>query len=148
MMTPKDFDWLHAQSCFFVTNIDYEALRGGNSWQNYASTLEIISRLKAERGTKSGNDLRVSIHQRLTRPAIDWTVLLLGIPVLLSRPDRHMFWVAGVSLAIVSSFTAVVMGLAAAGSSGYLISPLLATWLPLILFLPWAWAKTLQAMET
>jgi hypothetical protein len=59
-----------------------------------------------------------------------------------------MFWVAGVSLAIVSSFTAVVMGLAAAGSSGYLISPLLATWLPLILFLPWAWAKTLQAMET
>lgn len=148
MMSCKDYDWLPEQSCFFVTNIDYESLRGGNSWQHYASTLEIITRLKAERGTKSGNDLRVSIHQRLIRPAIDWTVLLLGIPVLLARPDRHMFWVAGVSLAIVGSFTAVVMGLAAAGSSGYLISPLLATWLPLVVFLPWAWAKTAQAMET
>ncbi len=59
-----------------------------------------------------------------------------------------MFWVAGVSLGVVGGFSALVLGLAALGTSGYLLSPALAAWLPLLLFLPWGWAQTYQAMES
>ncbi|MBX3423956.1 MAG: LptF/LptG family permease [Pirellulaceae bacterium] len=148
LLTRHDHPWLEPGSCLFVSTVGYETLRGGNTWQQFASTPELITQLKAERLPLAGNDLRVSIHQRLVRPAIDWTVLLLGIPVLLSRPDRHMFWLAGVSIGMVGGFTAVVMGLAAIGSTGYLLSPQLAVWLPLLVFLPWGWAKTHQALET
>ena len=147
LLTPRDYAWLAPGSCFLASTIEYETLRGGSSWQQYASIAELVAHLRAERSAHSGNDLRVGIHQRLLRPLVDWTVLLLGIPILLMRPDRHMFWVAGVSLAVVGGFTAVVMGLAAIGSSGYLLSPQLAIWLPLIIFLPWGWVRTQQALN-
>ena len=62
-------------------------------WKQFASTADLIQHLRGE-NVLSGNDLRVQIHGRFLRPLIDWTVLLLGLPVLLTRPDRHMFWVA------------------------------------------------------
>lgn len=148
LMTKSNHAWLESGSCFLASAIEYEMLRGGNSWQQFASTFELVGHLQAERTPHAGNELRVSIHQRLVRPAIDWTVLLLGIPILLQRPDRHLFWIAGVSLGVVGGFTVLVMGLAALGSSGYLLSPHLATWLPLAIFLPLGWAKTQQALES
>jgi lipopolysaccharide export system permease protein len=123
-------------------------LRGGSAWKQFASTTELITQLKSEKSPSSGDDLRVSIHQRLVRPAYDILVLLLGLPILLTRPDRHMFWLAGVSMMVVGGFTVVSMGLSAMGSSGYLLTPHLAVWLPMILFLPWGWAKTCAALET
>ncbi|MFO0942163.1 MAG: LptF/LptG family permease [Pirellulales bacterium] len=148
IMTPADFPWLESGSCFLPSSIEYENLRGGSAWKQFASTTELITQLKSEKSPSSGDDLRLSIHQRLVRPLVDMAVLLLGVPILLSRPDRHMFWLAGVSLAVVGGFTAVSMGLAALGTSGYLITPHLATWLPLIIFLPFGWSKTCLAMNT
>ncbi len=147
LLTAMDTAWLETGSCFLASEIEFEMLRGGSAWKQFASTRELITHLRGE-NLRGGNDLRIAIHQRLVRPAIDWTVLLLGIPVLLTRPDRHMFWVAGTCLAIVAGFTAVAIALSAVGSSGYLLSPAVATWLPLLIFLPWAWAKSASAMET
>lgn len=147
LLTAADTDWIEAGNCFLVSSIEYEKLRGGSGWKQFVSTKELIAHLKGE-NLRSGNDLRVQIHQRFTRPAIDWTVLLLGIPVLLTRPDRHMFWVAGACLAIVASFTGLVMALAAIGASGHGLPPALAVWLPLIVFLPWGWARTCVALES
>ncbi|MEM8736393.1 MAG: hypothetical protein AAGG44_19345, partial [Planctomycetota bacterium] len=75
-------------------------------------------------------------------------VILLGVPVLLTRPDRHMFWVAGTCLFIVAGFSIVVLSLSAIGTAGVYLSPTLATWLPVLVFLPWGWAKTAAAMES
>ena len=147
LLTAKDTPWIEPGTCFLASNVEFETLRGGSVWKQFASTTELVQRLRGE-NVRGGNDLRVNIHQRLLRPAIDWTVLLLGLPVLLTRPDRHMFWVAGACIAIVAGFSAVAIGLSALGSSGYLISPMVAAWLPLLIFLPWAWAKSASAMET
>lgn len=147
LLTAKDNPWVPPGCCFLVSSIDFEMLRGGSVWKQFASTYELIRHLRGE-NVRSSNDLRVSIHQRILRPAIDWTVLLLGIPVLLTRPDRHMFWVAGACLGIVAGFTGVAIALSALGSSGTLFSPAIATWMPLLIFLPWAWAKSASAMET
>lgn len=147
LLTAKDTPWIEPGSCFLASKIEFEMLRGGSVWKQFASTSELVQHLRGE-NVRGGNDLRIAIHQRLLRPVVDWTVLLLGIPVLLARPDRHMFWVAGACLGIVAGFTAVAIGLSALGSSGTLLTPLQATWLPVLLFLPWAWAKSAAAMET
>ncbi|MEZ6137944.1 MAG: LptF/LptG family permease [Pirellulaceae bacterium] len=146
LLTSFDTDWVAPGTCFLASEIEFEMLRGGSAWKQFASTGELIEHIQGTTG-RGGNDLRVQIHQRIMRPFVDWTVLLLGIPVLLTRPDRHMFWIAGACLGIVAGFTIVVMGLAALGSSGAL-PPGVAVWLPLLIFLPWAWAKTTRAMET
>lgn len=146
ILTAKDSDWIELGDCFLVSNIEYELLRGGSAWKQFASTPELIHHLKSE--TLSGNDLRVQIHGRFLRPFVDWTVILLGIPVLLTRPDRHLFWVAGACLFIVAGFTGVVIGLNALGAAGTYVTPTLAVWIPLLVFLPWGWSRTAAAMES
>lgn len=147
LLTAKDTDWLEEGTCYFVTDIEYEQLRGGSAWKQFASTAELINHLKGVR-VRSGNDVRVQVHQRFLRPLVDWTVLLLGIPVLLSRPDRHMFWVAGACLFVVAGFSGVVFAFGALGSAGAILSPAVACWIPLLVFLPYGWARTNNAMET
>lgn len=146
LLTSKDTNWIDPGNCFLVSKTEYEMLRGGSAWKQFAATSELVQHLKGE--TRSGNDLRVQIHGRILRPLIDWTVILLGVPILLTRPDRHMFWVAGACLFIVAGFTAVVLAMSALGTAGSFISPTLATWLPILVFLPWGWARTAGAMET
>jgi lipopolysaccharide export system permease protein len=148
LLTAQDTQWVEPGTCFLASSVEYEVLRGGSTWQQFASTAELISHLKAEKLSYSSNELQVGVHQRFLRPAVDWTVLLLGIPILMRGPDRHLFWVAGMCLGIVGGFTALVMGLAALGSSGILLSPHFATWLPLIIFLPWGWASTARALNS
>ncbi len=147
LLTRKDTDWLEPNAVFWVGDVEYEMLRGGSAWKQFASTSELISHLRL--GLRAeGNALRVQIHQRLVRPLIDGTLLLLAIPVLLTRNDRHVFMVAGSCLLLVSGFTGIVLGFAALGNAGYLLNPLNAIWLPLVIFLPWGWSRTAQAMET
>lgn len=147
LLTSFDTDWIGKGECFLASDVEIEMLNSGSSWKQYASTAELIKYVGRE-DSYGSNAVRVQIHQRVMRPFVDWTVLLLGIPVLLSRPDRHMFWVAGACMGITAGFTVIVLGVAAMGSSGKLLSPTLAIWLPLLVFLPWGWAKTKRALET
>lgn len=146
LLTPRDTEWLEEKSCFLVSDIEYEMLRGGSAWKQFAATFELVKHLRGE-NVLGGNDIKVKIHQRLLRPVIDWTVLLLGLPVLLTRSEGHMFWVAGACLAIVAGFTGVVMACAAIGGSANILAPGLAVWLPVLLFLPWAWARSGAALD-
>ena len=147
LLTRKDTDWLEPGTCFLVSDVEYESLRGGTGWKQFASTAELISHSRM--GTRGkDNDLQTQIHQRLLRPFIDWTLLLLAIPVLMARADRHVFMVAGSCLLLVSGFSGFVMGLAWIGSSGYLLDPINAVWLPLVIFLPIGWTRTSHAMNS
>ncbi len=147
LLTSSQAAWLEPGECFLASSVDYEALRGGRDTKQHASTVELIRYLEAEPAARSSG-LRVRVHQRFLRPLVDWTVLLLGIPILLTRPDRHVFWIAGACIGVVAGFTVVVLGVAALGGSGNLLSPAVSVWLPLVLFLPWAWARTQSSMET
>lgn len=147
LLTSKDTDWLKPNEAYWVSETEFEMLRGGNTWKQFASTSELIAHLRLGMRTE-GNALRIQIHQRFVRPFIDGTLLLLAIPVLLTRNDRHVFMVAGSCLILVTGFTAFVLGLANLGGGGYLLDPLSAIWLPLVIFLPWGWMRTTQAMES
>lgn len=147
VMTAKNHTWLQPGECFMVTGVDFESLRGGNSWKQYGSTAELIQRLYRQNVHFSA-DVKVKIHSRFVQPLLDLSLVLLGLPVVLARPDRHLFWVAGACFAVVALFMAVTMGIRALGETGYFLDATWAAWLPAIIFLPIAWARARRAMRT
>ncbi len=146
LLTRKDTDWIEPGACFLVSDVQFEKLRGGAAWKQFVSTREMVMHLRMGTGG-ADNDLRAQIHQRILRPFVDWTLLLLAIPVLLGRGDRHVFVVAGSCLFLVAGFSGIVMGLAWIAASG-LMDPINAGWLPLLIFLPIGWTRTTNAMNS
>ena len=147
VLTAKQHNWLQPGECFLATGVDFESLRGGNSWKQYGSTTELIERLYRQ-GSHFSADVKVRVHSRFVQPILDLSLILLGLPVVLTRPDRHLFWVAGACFGVVAIFMGVTMAIRALGETGYLLEPAWAAWLPIILFLPYGYAKARWAMNT
>ena len=131
---PKDTAWLQPDQCFVVSNIPFQHLQGGNSWKQFASTAELIGRLKNP-GSHFSADTRVTIHHRMVRPLIDLTLLLLGMPFLLTQEIRNFFVAIGSSVLLVIAVLVVVVFCQGLGSQ-YLLTPAFSAWLPLIIFIP------------
>jgi lipopolysaccharide export system permease protein len=85
--------------------------------------------------TDLGNDVRVAIHSRFMQPFLDTTLLLLGLPFVITRTNRNPFISIALCLGVVTVFMVVVLGCHSLGSGGRLSEPL-AAWLPLIIFAP------------
>ncbi|MEY4567073.1 MAG: hypothetical protein RLY14_2043 [Planctomycetota bacterium] len=147
LLTAKNHTWLQPGECFLVTEVDFEHLRGGNSWKQYGSTYEMIQRLYRQNVHYSA-DVKVRIHSRIVQPILDFSLVLLGLPIVLTRPDRHLFWLAGACFGVVGIFMGVTIAIHALGETGSLIDPALAAWIPVIVFLPLAWARVRWAMKT
>jgi lipopolysaccharide export system permease protein len=147
LLTAKKHNWLQPGECFLVTEVDFEHLRGGNSWKQYGSTYEMIQRLYRQNVHYSA-DVKVRIHSRIVQPILDFSLVLLGLPIVLTRPDRHLFWLAGACFGVVGIFMGVTIAIHALGETGSLIDPALAAWIPVMLFLPLAWARVRWAMKT
>ncbi|HTU24651.1 MAG TPA: LptF/LptG family permease, partial [Pirellulales bacterium] len=137
LLTPRDTPWLKSQQCFVVSGVSYEQLQAGSSWQNYSSLSELIAGLRNP-SLGFSEDVRVAIHSRLVQPLLDVTLLFLGLPLVLSRKNRNMFLAIGLSVILVVWFMGLTMACQFLGSNYYLVSPALAAWLPLMIFIPWA----------
>jgi len=144
ILTPRDTPWLKPRQCFVVSGVSFEQLEGGSTWQRYSSLSELISGLRNP-SLGFSEDVRVAIHSRLVQPLLDVTLLFLGLPLVLSRKNRNMFLAIGLSVILVIWFMGLTMACQYLGSSYYLVSPALAAWLPLMIFVPWA-AGTADAL--
>jgi lipopolysaccharide export system permease protein len=136
IITPRDAPWLAADECFVVSDVTFEQLAGGAAWRQYSSTFELIEGLNNS-SLDFGADVRVAIHSRLVQPLLDMTLLFLGLPLILSRQTRNMFLAIGLAVGVVIGFMLVVLMFQYLGSR-YLISPALAAWCPLLVFIPMA----------
>ena len=119
LITPHDARWLKPDECFVVSNVSFEHLEGGNSWRQFSSTGELIRGLR-NRSLDFGADERLAIHSRLVQVPLDLTLLFLGLPLVLSRSSRNVFFAIGLCLALVMAFMMVVMGCKYLGSSYWL----------------------------
>ncbi len=147
ILCPKDTPWLKPDQCFVTSTISFELLEGGNNWKQYSSTLDLIQRLRADPRYYS-DDVRATVHARLMRPLMDLGLILFGLPIVLGRQERHLFWVAGTSIGLMAGYLAVMMGAQAIGSTGTILSPSLAAILPILLLFPIAWVRSKFAMES
>lgn len=134
--TRREHEWLKPGQCFVRSGISFDQLSAGSMWQQFASSAELLSGLR-DAGLNYGADARVTVHSRLLQPFTDLTLLLLGLPLVVSRQQRGIFVAIGNTAIVVSVFVTVVMASRALGAN-YLISPPLAAWLPLIVFVPLA----------
>jgi len=128
------------------TDIEFGELRGGTGWKQYASTMDMIERLSGP-SSHYGDDLRVNVHARFVQPIMDMTLLFVGLPIVLKRQDRHLFYIAGITLTTVGGFMGITMAIHTIAGSGYGLSPFLGAWVPVLLFAPWAWAKARVSLD-
>lgn len=137
IITPRDApDWLRPGECFVVSELTFEQLVDSAGFRDYASVAQLIRGLR-NRSLDFGADVRVAIHARVVQPLLDVTLLFLGLPLVLARESRNVFWAVGLCGVVVSVFMLVVIGFQYLGSSTFL-SPALAAWAPLMLFVPLA----------
>jgi lipopolysaccharide export system permease protein len=138
IVTPRDApDWLRRDQCFVVSEVGFDQLTGGVAWRQYSSTAELISGLR-NRSLDFGADVRVAIHARFVQPFLDVTLLFLGLPLVLRREHRNVFIAIGMAAVLVAGFMMVVTAFHYMGSSVFPLSPALAAWGPLMIFVPLA----------
>jgi lipopolysaccharide export system permease protein len=136
LITPKDAPWLKPDECFLASNVDFEQLTGRNRSRQFSSTWQLIRGLRNP-SLDYGADVRVSIHSRVVQPLLDATLVFLGLPLILSRENRNVFLAIGLCLGVVTVFMLIVLCCQYLGSI-YFLSPALAAWLPLLIFVPLA----------
>jgi lipopolysaccharide export system permease protein len=135
ILMPRDHQWLQPNQCFVKSDVNFEQLTGGQSWRQFSSTATLIRGLRNP-SLDFGADVRVTIHSRIVRPVLDMTLLFLGLPLIL-RGRQNIFISIGLCVLVTSGFMLVVFGAQYLGAA-YLISPALASWLPLMVFVPLA----------
>jgi lipopolysaccharide export system permease protein len=134
--TPRDAAWLKPGQCFVASQVSFNQLLAGSMWQRFASSGELVAGLRSA-GLNYGAEARVTVHARFLQPLLDLTLVFLGLPLVVSRHQRGLFVAVGHTTLVVSVFVTVVMASRALGSN-YLLSPSLAAWLPLVVFIPLA----------
>jgi lipopolysaccharide export system permease protein len=137
LLTPRDYpDWLEPDQCFLKSDLDFDQLTGGSEFKKLASTGQLIAALRNP-SLGYGADVRVAIHSRIVRPLLDITLLFLGLPLVVSRESRNVFLAMGICIALSAAFMLVVAGFQFLGEASFPgITPAMAAWAPLVLFVP------------
>jgi lipopolysaccharide export system permease protein len=136
LVTPRDASWLKPGQCFFVTNVAFEQLIDEQAWLEFSSTAQLIHEVKTSNLYEG--KYRVAIHGRFVQPLLDITLLFLGLPLVLARGSRNVFLAMGLCVVVGAVFEIVVMAFHFLGSRGAMITPALAAWAPLAIFVPLA----------
>jgi len=135
---PATAGWLEPTDLFVVSNLPFELLVAKNSHFRFSSTGQLM-RLLQNNSLDYGAHIRVQLHARVVQPVLDLTLLFLGLPLVLSRNAKSMVRAVFTGSLVVILFFSVVLTCHTLGSSGYIISPSLAAWLPLIILIPLAY---------
>lgn len=138
VMMPHDHDWLDEDSCYVTSRITVQDLTRKDSDAVYSSTAELIRDLRnPSRSYDSAS--RVLVHARMLQPFLDIALLFVGFSVVMANQSRGFFVSIGLSVLLVVFFLIVQFGAHMLGREG-ILSPELAAWIPIFVFVPLAYA--------
>ncbi|MDG2013618.1 MAG: LptF/LptG family permease, partial [Pirellulaceae bacterium] len=141
---PEQNSWLGSEQVFIASSVDTLYLAFPKEMSRNATLGEMVQR---SHDTSSwSNQLKVDIHWRIVQPIFDMSILLIGLPLVISRGERNLFFSAGICLTVVMLMFLVAIACQGMGASRVLSSASLAAWLPIILFLPFA-AMTYRLLD-
>jgi lipopolysaccharide export system permease protein len=146
LFLPTDTTWLKPNECFVPSKLEFDVLRGGTAKQ-FASTSDLIWRMRNQ-SHYYGADLTVIVHKRFIQPLLDFTQLLIGIPMILSNRNRNLVSMLLSCILGYAAFFGVSIGMHTLGANETLLSPAAAAWAPLLIFGPFAWAQSSKAMQS
>jgi lipopolysaccharide export system permease protein len=137
LFSPADTPWLKPDECFVASVVTFEQLSTGSAWRQNLSSWELITGLWNQT-IEPGADIRLTLHARFVRPLIDLSLVLLGIPLVLSHGSRNIFMASLVGIGLVGAVWLVDAGAGALGRN-YLLSAPVAAWIPVLIFGPLAY---------
>jgi lipopolysaccharide export system permease protein len=132
---PSDTSWLKSDECYVVCKFDPYQAAFGPSLQNYQSVPEMMADLRKPRAWY-GNRSQINLHARFIRPLLDMTLLLIGLPLVVHRKEKNVFVASVLCFGVIAVFVLTVMASHALGDYSILQPPVLAAWLPAIIFFP------------
>lgn len=143
---PRVLKILDPKKYFLYTEeVDFDRLTRNRGWFIFASTFELLKELNRPESNQL-TPLAVLFHTRLTRPLLGFLLVLMALAVILRDQNRNVFISAGLCLALCALFFAVGIACKYLGENEYL-SPVLAAWLPVVLFGPFG-VVLFDAMHT
>ncbi len=140
LLTSHDQGWLQAGQCFVATTISPQLLSKDQSSTRLSSIAELAQRVRNP-AVRSSTSLHVMLHERVVRPPLDFALILLGLPLVVNRRQRNMFLMIGFAIMTVLFFFVLKTLAGALGGNGYLISPAIAAWTPLLILGPIAYVR-------
>lgn len=140
LMTSRDQSWLEPGQCFVATTLHPELLQQNESATRLASVAELASRVRNP-AVHTSASVRVLLHERIIRPALDFSLVLLGLPLVVNRRQRNLFLMSGAAIGMVLVFFGLKTLAGAMGANGYLLTPSLAAWVPLWVLGPLAYVR-------
>ncbi len=145
LRTSFDTPWLNPNECFVESQVEFDFLQPGTGWMRMAATSDLIRRV-SNPAVYCSSDVRVTLHDRWLRPALDFSLIVLSLSLVVGRKNRNMFVVTGYATALVGLFFGMRTLFHTLGGNGYLLDPATAAWIPLIVLAPLAYVRyhTLQ----
>lgn len=135
--SPKNFDWLKPTQCYIACSLDVNEIAYGKQLADYATLKEMMATLRKPR-LWFGHGQQVQVHSRILQPVLDMTIILLGLPLVISKADQNIFTAAGFCLLVVIGVQLTVLGCHSLGAFSIIKPAALAAWLPVMVFFPFA----------
>ncbi len=135
--SPKDYGWLLPTQCYVACDLNVQEMAFGKQLSSYSTLKEMMVSLRKPR-MWFGHGQQVQVHARILQPLLDLTIVLLGLPLVISNADRNIFTAAAFCLLVVIVVQLTVAGCHSLGSYSLIKPAALAAWLPVIIFLPLA----------
>jgi len=142
--SPRD-QWLDEGECFLTLEVTPPQIASGPETAQYAPVTELIAANRRPSAHFS-NRQRVEVHRRIMQPLLDLSLVLLGLPIVVCRGERNVFYAAGICMAVVITLMSSTMASHALGGIRIINPPALAAWLPILVFTPFAYA-TIQRLK-
>jgi lipopolysaccharide export system permease protein len=117
-----------------VRDVTFDALTRRNNWYVYASTQRIWDELCRSDGNRQLG-MAVIFHQRVARPLVGILLVVLGISMILRDQNRNVILSVGGCLGLCGTFFVVIQTCRTLGEND-LLSPVLAAWVPILVFAP------------
>jgi len=132
---PASNDWLKPHQVYVATTLNLDELAYGRQMTAYTSLPDMIATLRRPSQWYS-QDYRIAVHSRIVRPLLDLSLILVGLPIVLTQSGRNLFLAAMLCVATMGLFSLTVIGSQMLGSLSLIRPPALSAWLPVIIFLP------------
>lgn len=128
-------DWLGPEQCFIASGIPVQQLSQGVDWFRGASLAELME-INRTGSVRLPSVHRVEMHWRLIRPVLDFSVLLIGLPLVLRREGQKLVVAAAYCLMLMLGVQLLVMACHFLGAQQILKPAALAAWLPVLIVFP------------
>lgn len=146
LMTGRDQQWLAEGQCFVATTVHTDMLQTNKTTTKLSSIAELSDRVRNP-AVDTSMTIHVFLHERIIRAPLDFALILLGLPLVVNRRGRNLFVMIGIAIGTVLFFFALKTLCGAMGGGGYVLTPPMAAWLPLLIIGPIAYVR-LREVQT